>query len=584
MKKYFWFLIIALVLHSCARIGSPVGGDKDTIAPVFIGSNIDSARVNVPLDIKELRLEFDEYVKLKDIQKNLIISPPIKKIKKIVPSNLATKYVLIQFEDTLRKNTTYQFNFGNSIQDNNESNPLRYFNFAFSTGNKIDENYISGEVNDDYEMNSKTASKNKNVVGLYQYSDSIDYRQKPYYISRVEDDGYFELEYITPGKYQLIAFSDDNENSIYDPGKEKIGFIKEPLEVSQSISGKKITLSPSQKEIKYLEAKSVEGGLLVLFQGNPKGVKISSVDNSLGEFKVTHRAFSDSVMVWTKPLATEQKNSKRIKLFYQTPEKKDTISAYYEEIKNVTMTLKNDNEEKLAPRKEFAFISNFVIDKINLEKWTLKRDSTKLVDFQAKIAEDNPYKVLVKADFEEDQNYQLTVPKESVNSYYYKTNKSYRFDFEVDKMENYGSATFKLTNPPASKFWIQLLDYKNTVKYQQYTDASEIKFKLLPEGEFYVRILSDDNENGFWDAANLEKQEYAEKSFMFYKILAIRPLWEMVEEWDLNTDKKLEQTIKPPVNTTTPNKNKEAIEEDEFEKLIQQNNNAGSGFQRDFNN
>ena len=80
------------------------------------------------------------------IRDSLIISPPIKKMKKILPSGMANKYLLIKWDDTLQANTTYSFNFGNAIVDNNEGNALKYYNFAFSTGNKIDDLYISGEV------------------------------------------------------------------------------------------------------------------------------------------------------------------------------------------------------------------------------------------------------------------------------------------------------------------------------------------------------------------------------------------------------------------------------------------------------
>jgi hypothetical protein len=85
----------------------------------------------MPRDIKQLRIDFDEYITLKDINKNLNISPPIKNITRIVPSNIANKFILIQWKDTLQANTTYNFNFGNSIADNNEANILRYYNFVF---------------------------------------------------------------------------------------------------------------------------------------------------------------------------------------------------------------------------------------------------------------------------------------------------------------------------------------------------------------------------------------------------------------------------------------------------------------------
>ncbi len=61
------------------------------------------------------------------------------------------------------------------------------------------------------------------MVGLYK-ADAKDYKEKPYYISRVDPDGYFELNYLAAGDYNLVAFQDDNQNSIYDPGKERVAF------------------------------------------------------------------------------------------------------------------------------------------------------------------------------------------------------------------------------------------------------------------------------------------------------------------------------------------------------------------------
>ena len=64
MKQFLLWLFLALVLVSCARVGSPIGGGKDTIPPKMVGSNIDTTRINVPRDLKELRIDFDEYIYL----------------------------------------------------------------------------------------------------------------------------------------------------------------------------------------------------------------------------------------------------------------------------------------------------------------------------------------------------------------------------------------------------------------------------------------------------------------------------------------------------------------------------------------
>ena len=48
MKKYIYlFGFLYIILGSCARVGSPNGGSKDTIPPIFLGANIDTTRTNV---------------------------------------------------------------------------------------------------------------------------------------------------------------------------------------------------------------------------------------------------------------------------------------------------------------------------------------------------------------------------------------------------------------------------------------------------------------------------------------------------------------------------------------------------------
>src|SRR5690606_20656669 len=96
---------------------------------------------------KTVRIEFDEFVKLKDANKQLVISPPMQNPVRISPS-AASRYIEVTFNDTLRANTTYSLNFGQSIQDNNEGNPLSQFKYVFSTGTYIDSLQLSGIVKD----------------------------------------------------------------------------------------------------------------------------------------------------------------------------------------------------------------------------------------------------------------------------------------------------------------------------------------------------------------------------------------------------------------------------------------------------
>ena len=559
MKKIVFLFILNLILFSCARVGSPVGGDKDTIPPQVVGSNIDTSRVNVPRNIGELRIDFDEYITLKEINKNLIISPPIKKMKKILPSGMANKYLLIKWDDTLQANTTYSFNFGNAIVDNNEGNALKYYNFAFSTGDKIDDLYISGEVKS-LIANKETKTEEKNlVVGLYQVKDTMNYRQKPYYITNADPDGYFELNYLSPGKYRILAFEDTNANSVFDAGKENVGFLKDEIVLDQSISGLKINLYPSKKTLKYVEMKENPGGILMTFEGNPEMVKVLSLTEKLQDYKVTHTAKSDSVNIWfdAKKQNIGIAQSENLKFSYDNGTKKDTVSIFYRYNTKNEMTVSNSKGSLLPPNQDFAITSNYFIDKIQPEKWTLVSDSIKQ-DFTAKISENNPYEIQVKSAFKEGKKYSLTVPKETVSSFYESITKSYRFDFEGDKTENYGTLTITIENPPTHIFWLQMLNESGDVIYSKYGKESKITLNSLKPGKYLLRILVDNNENGIWDTADFAKDEFAEDVYILDKKIDIRPLWEIRETWNLATKTPIPSSTEPTkisdVKTSEPKK------------------------------
>ncbi len=577
MKRFFQIFFISIILFSCARVGSPIGGEKDTIAPTFLGANIDSPRTNVPRDIKELRLEFDEYVMLKDFQKNVNISPPIKKIKKVIPSNLATKFISIQWEDTLQANTTYNFNFGNAIQDNNESNPLSYFNFAFSTGEKIDDTYISGEIKDALIIKTSSEKKNK-VVGLYKEADSIDYRQKPYYITKVDDDGYYELNYLSPGTYRIIAFEDENGNSVYDPGTEKIGFQKDSVVLDKSISGLNMNVFPVKKNVKYKEIKENPGGVLFLFEGNPEKVEVKSEFEKLKDYRVTHKKRSDSVFVWFN--AKEQNigtdGTEILKFSYDADGKRNNASLPYKYNEKNEMTLSNESGNILPPRKDFALVSNYLVERIQPEKWSLNIDSLTTEPFTARIDEANPFRILVSANFKEKQKYQLTVPKSTVYSYYESNAQSIRFDFEADEIQNYGSFTLRLANKPTSKFWVQLLNADEKVMYSKYTSDAETKFPIVKPESYAIRILVDNNENGFWDAADFSTNTFAEEAYIYHKIMNIRPLWDSVEDWDLSD--KTTIGLKPGTTfAPAPKPKAQEKEENTNPNTINRNNPSTNG-------
>ena len=131
--------------------------------------------------------------------------------------------------DSLLENTTYTFNFGESIIDNNEGNLLPFFNYAISTGAIIDSLEIKGKITDSYERITDSYTS----VYLYPidstYTDSTIFLKKPFYATSTLDSTAYNFRNLRPDKYQIVAIKDISGNYIFDQSVDKIGFIEEPI-------------------------------------------------------------------------------------------------------------------------------------------------------------------------------------------------------------------------------------------------------------------------------------------------------------------------------------------------------------------
>ena len=205
--KIIFFLCFCVIFTHCAKRGFPEGGPKDESQPVLVNANPKENSIN--FDEKRIRLFFDEYIKLEDFRKQLVVSPPIEKsLYSISPQSGASKYIQIDINDTLPRQQTYVFNFGQSVIDNNEGNVLPFFKYVFSTGNYIDSLKISGNIKNSFKREDEKFIS----ILLYpfdeNFSDSIIYNSIPTYVGSTLDSTYFEISNLKKGKYLLIGIND----------------------------------------------------------------------------------------------------------------------------------------------------------------------------------------------------------------------------------------------------------------------------------------------------------------------------------------------------------------------------------------
>ncbi|MDC0163136.1 hypothetical protein OAI59_03120, partial [Flavobacteriaceae bacterium] len=100
MRNLIYTVLSIVVINGCAKRGSPSGGPTDSIPPVLVNANPKLNSVN--FDSEEIKLTFDEWVKLDKVEDQLIISPPLeKKSYEVKPLSGVTKKVFLKFIDSL---------------------------------------------------------------------------------------------------------------------------------------------------------------------------------------------------------------------------------------------------------------------------------------------------------------------------------------------------------------------------------------------------------------------------------------------------------------------------------------------------
>ena len=91
--SFFFLIAVVLAALQCARRGTPTGGPKDTTPPVLLKAEPEN--LTTEFKAKKIKLYFDEYIKLEDVQNQLIVSPPLKYNPEVSPQGGASKYVEI---------------------------------------------------------------------------------------------------------------------------------------------------------------------------------------------------------------------------------------------------------------------------------------------------------------------------------------------------------------------------------------------------------------------------------------------------------------------------------------------------------
>lgn len=553
MKYHNLIVLFILFSWSCANMVQPTGGPKDTDPPKVVSMMPQQGQKNYT--DQQLIIEFDEFITVKNLKEELLITPRVDveydyKIKK------HTFY--LTFAEPLKDSTTYTVNFRDGIVDITEGNPVVNLQVAFSTGNMLDTLEISGVVQDLFTKMPIDGA----TIGLYTLDDTLDiFTGPPYYFTKSNKQGVYTFKNIKDGAYKLYAYLDKNKNSTCQSSSEIYGFLPnifkldtaviadtlemynlnlDTLELKRTrLSGRYFLATANKYLVNAKLATNTDSTLFYTFDDEHSGLKIynsfqikdslkvfSMLMDSLGmvandtfylKFPETTRKADEFKISINEANASLNKKNITGKIKYDKPIKyilQDSILIYKDSLESYPVNLHYSIDSLNNQLLFDVEIPQPVLDTLSKKVDTKTASSVKRGS--GKLAAKKPYKLLFKpASF-------ITIENDSSTTM--------KADIKFNAAAKTGSLSGSITTSYKS-FTIQLLDDKYNI-IQEHVNGNQYSFDEIPPGEYIIRIIIDENENGKWDPGNIRLNQLPEKIIIYQdesgkSKTSIRANWEL---------------------------------------------------------
>ncbi|MGS4345727.1 Ig-like domain-containing protein [Myroides odoratus] len=549
-RLYLFTCVLVLCItcfSNCAKRGYISGGPMDTLPPVVLKSYPENYSIN--FDKNEIKIEFDEFIKLKNANQNLIVSPPLKNNPDISPMGSPKKVMTIKLNDTLHPNTTYSFNFGDAITDNNEGNVLPQFKYIFSTGSYIDSLKLEGTIQSAHQL------KTDNFVNVMLYDattfkDSTIYKEKPLYITNTLDSlTTFSIENIKAGTYYAVALKQKTNNYMFNPDQDKIGFILDTIVIP---TDKKYNLVLFKSEEKFgakRPAQISENKWYLPYKGNKEGVTVKvSKNDSLIQSIYTPLVGKDSLQLWFPKVVAD---SLHIAVSKEDYSETFTVRprVKMKEIDTLSVTAKNNN---IDFNENFSLKSTTPIATVNKSLIQIISKDSLPVSFEVQeiVAEQ---KIELLFEKNQEELYRIQLLPQALTDFFGHSNDTLSYTLKTTKHTDYGNLNLTLASVKRYPIIVELIDEQEKIYATQIIKEPQVvNFDLLPPRKYYVRIIYDDNQNGKWDTGYYWDKRQPEETFYSDEPIDVRANWDINQDLDLLAIPKPKPAIDPATKPAKP--------------------------------
>ncbi|MBC7411845.1 MAG: Ig-like domain-containing protein [Bacteroidia bacterium] len=544
-KRIYQLALLLQFIQSCAQIVTPNGGNVDSKAPAIKFANPPQNATNV--SVNKFKLTFNEYININDASAQLIISPPLNSTPELVLKN---KTLVIKIKDTLASNTTYTFNFGNSISDITENNKFEDFKYTFATGAFLDSLKLTGVV---YNAFTQIAEKGVLVMLYANATDSAPMKRKPNYFAKTNENGQYTISNVKQGTYSLFALKDANNDLMYNQTTENIGFNNLLIDI-QKDTMLNVLLFNEGNEKQYVKRNNSEAGTIKLIMNRAsKNINISRADGKQVYTYMRNNPTNDSLELWhasitndtTQLLITTDTKTDTLQIIYKIPNtaKKQIAKGRGQSGLILTPSFSNGT---LDYGKKLVFNTNNPIKQWDSTKISLYyiNDTLKKDTLYVKLAitKANNFTLIYNNELPSNKTMHLHILPNAITDCIGNTNDTLNYVFKINTAENYGN--FKLTIVPknVATHYILALNNKEgkTIERKLLNTKNMSKgeyvvpFANLPAGDYTLQLTYDTNADGRWTTGNYLQKKQPETIIQYSGKLTLRGNWDTEQTWKLD--------------------------------------------------
>lgn len=499
-------MVVAIVIVSgCASKVTPTGGPKDETPPGVVEEK-STTSLQTNFSERSFIITLDEWVKLEDAQTQVLVSPPLEKRPDI---RLKGKAVLFKFheEEILRENATYTINFGESIQDITEGNPLLNHTFVFSTGDIIDSLSIHGHLVDAY---TGEPVEGATVMVYESMVDSVPLLEKPFYAAKSDEEGHFNISNVKVGTFQVVAIKDDNLNYLYDPANEMMGFLDSALTLPDTHS---IDIAMSLPEpLIYLDKfdTSEYNQAKVTFSRSPHTMALTYLDD--GDSSLWYNLRGSDLDIW---YASEVRDSWPVEIRYEA--EIDTLILHKNPPPNSYDTLQKLNQlvNTGHPANPFYVCFDMPVTSIDTALAVLVEGKTAQIHLSTKprLHDSLAQCIVLEYGWKPDSIYTLTLLPGALTDVYGQKNDTIIEKVPIGNVERFGNIDLLIEGLQDEAFYLVELGSKGKVQQRFMIDSVTTvnrTIRKLKPGTYELRVTEDRNRNGRWDPGDLLQKRQPE--------------------------------------------------------------------------